>query len=130
MAPVLRLLIIVEHAYRGTVEGQYSHVLWICRSHQRMGGHLGVLLKGNTILYARSSQTDTALTLGEHALTHLNDYGASLAALLTEGATVYVFAPDATRLQMDPTDLVPAIRWVHLADVPDLFAQYDSVWYW
>ncbi len=126
----MQLLIIIEHAYRGAVEGQYGHILWTCRSHQRMGGQLGVLLKGNAVLYARQCQTDPPLTIGAYTLTHLNAYGTSLETLIREGGRAYLFAPDAERLGLTPADLLQTATWVQPSDLPPLFSEYDAVWYW
>lgn len=125
-----RFLVIIERAYRGAVEEQYGHLPWICWSHDRMGGDIGVLLRGNAVFYACRDQRELSLTLGGMTLPNLYDYAASIEGLLADGRPVYVIDSDLARLQLQPGALRPGIERLDERDLTRLFSEYDAVWYW
>lgn len=125
-----RFLIVVEHAYTGAIEEQYGHVLWVCWSHQRMKCQIGVLLRGDAVLYARREQTSLALTVGDVRVSNLYDYLASIEGLLADGGSVYVLGDDLDRFRLDPAELCGGVEVIERSTLAELVASYDTVWYW
>lgn len=124
-----RYLGVIERAYRGTVEEQYGHILWICFSLHRMGGPIGVLLRGNAVLYARQDQQQLSMSVGGIPVS-LPNYEVSVKGLLAEGAPVYALSSDLDRLQIAPDELCTGVMPIDAAGLPDLFSTYDVIWYW
>jgi hypothetical protein len=123
-----RVLAVLERAYRGAVEEQYAHVLWLLWSLQRMGGRVAVLLRGNTTLYARRDQRWPELTIGGCAIP-APGYESSLGGLLADGGAVYVLDDDLRRLRLGLDELSRGVEAVGAAELPALFSSYDTVWY-
>lgn len=123
-----RVLAVLERAYRGTVEEQYAHVLWLLWSLRKLGGTIAVLLRGNATLYARRHQTSPDLTVGGVAVP-APDYEASIEGLLADGGRVYIVDSDRSRLSLDPAELCAGVETIGSGDLPRLFCSYDAVWY-
>jgi sulfur relay (sulfurtransferase) DsrF/TusC family protein len=124
-----RCLAVIERAYRGTLEEQYSHILWICLSLKKMGGQIGVLLRGNAVLYAQRDQQHLSLTISGLPVV-LPDYEASINGLIDAGALVYVIRANVDQLGLTPGDLCPGVELIDAADLADLCATFDVIWYW
>lgn len=122
------VLAVIEKAYRGTVEEQYAHVVWLLWSLRRLGGTIAILLRGNATLYARRDQRCPDLTVGGLAIPS-PEYESSIDGLLADGGAVYVLESDLRRLQLDPAALCTGVAAISHADVPRLFFSYDTVWY-
>ncbi len=125
-----RTLAIVERAYRGTLEEQYAHILWICWSLRKFGGEIDVLLRGNAVLYARRDQDRPELAIGEVAIPGLPDYLESVEGLLKDGSAVFAAGGDLDRLHLEPGQLHPGVHPVEASELADLFSAYDMIWYW
>lgn len=124
-----RALAVVERAYRGAVEQQYAHVLWLALSlHHRMGG-MGVLLRGPAVLYARRGQAAPALDVGRARLGSLPRYEAAVRDLLAAGAPVYVDAASRRAAGLDEAALLDGVEDVERERVAAVFAAYDRIWY-
>jgi sulfur relay (sulfurtransferase) DsrF/TusC family protein len=123
-----RCLAVLERAYRGALEEQYGHILWICWSICQMNRQIGVLLRGHAALYARCNCPPQSLTISGIAV-HLPNYEESIRGLLSQGGTVYVVNADLDRLQLSADQLCSGVRAVDGAELTRLFADYDAVWY-
>jgi hypothetical protein len=123
-----RVLAVLERAYRGTVEEQYAHVLWLLWSLRKFGGTVAVLLRGNATLYARRHQSPPDLTVGGVAVP-APDYEAAVVGLLADGGMVYVVDSDQGRLRLDRGELCAGVETIGSGDLPRLFSSYDAVWY-
>ncbi len=125
-----RLLIILERAYAGAIEEQYCNILWICWSHQKMGYHVGTVLRSNTVLYARRQQKTLDLAVGSVQVTNLFNYAENVSGLLADGGAVYVLRQDLDRFQLSPAELYPQVQVIDTADLATLCSEYDDIWYW
>jgi sulfur relay (sulfurtransferase) DsrF/TusC family protein len=124
-----RCLAVIERAYRGTLEEQYSHILWICLSLKKMGGQIGVLLRGNAVLYARRDQQQLSLTISDLPVA-LPDYETSVTGLIDAGTLVYVISANLDQLGLTPDDLCPGVEPIDAADLAQLCSTFDVIWYW
>lgn len=125
-----RFLIVVERAYTGFVEEQYSTMPWICWSHQRMGGQVHVLLRSLAVLYALPDQPSSSLTIGGVVVCNTHSYAEDLRRLLAEGGAVSVIREDLRRLRIDAAALLPGVTLVERANLARLCLEHDGVWYW
>ncbi len=125
-----RFLIIVERAYTGAIEGQYGHALWLCWSNQRLGHKVSVLLRNDAVLYARRKQHKLELTIGSIQVPNLFDYLDCLEGLLSDGGSVYALRDDVDRLQLASAELHHRVELIEHAQLADLVANCDVVWYW
>jgi sulfur transfer complex TusBCD TusB component (DsrH family) len=125
----MRILNIVETAYRGTLEEQDDTVLWLCRSLKHAGADLSVLLRGNAVNYAvRHSCPE--LRIGRAVIRHPAQPNEDLAKLQAKGAKVYVVQEDLDARGIPPAGCVSDAVPVPRAQVADLMDAHDQVWHW
>lgn len=125
-----RSLTIVERAYRGSIEEQYGHILWLSRIMKGMGAPTALLLKGDTVNFARRGQPALHLQIGDLAVTGLSHHESGVEALLTAGVPVYFWQADAERLNLPAASLVKGVQAVRADEMPALINQFDCIWYW
>lgn len=125
-----RSLAIIERAYRGTLEEQYAHILWLTHALHKMHGDIGLLLRGNTVLYAMQHQPVQHLTIGNIRVETLPHYASALAALIADDVRIYAYAPDCERLEIASQQLLPEVQRVTLSELAHLCSTHDDIWYW
>jgi hypothetical protein len=122
-------LAILERAYRGSLEEQYGHIVWLSRVMKGMGADHALLLKGDTVMFARRDQPRTSLCIGDTVVTDVSHY-ASQVQDLSQKATVFVWWPDVERLKLTTDALIEGVLPVCDSDMPALISRFDCVWYW
>ncbi|GGW13138.1 hypothetical protein GCM10018980_76550 [Streptomyces capoamus] len=123
-----RALAIVERAYRGAVETQFSDALYCAYLfHIHLGG-LDLLLRGPAVTYAVRGATP-ALRLGGQDLHTVNDPRVNLAVLLDSGVGVWVEEPDLPAHGLSPAALLPDVRTVPAGEITARWSAYRSVFY-
>lgn len=123
-------MIILERAYTGAIEEQYSNILWICWSHQKMDCQMAVVLRGNTLLYARRQQQTSELTIGDIRVTQLSNYSEYLEQLIASGGAVYILRGDIDRFALNVEEVLPGVQVINTSDLASLCGEYDNIWYW
>ena len=125
----MRILNIVETAYRGTLEEQDDTVLWLSRSLKNAGADLSVLLRGNAVNYV-VHQSCPELKLGRAAIRHPAQPNEDLAKLQAKGAKVYVVREDLEERGISPTRCMSEAQPVRRREIADLMDSHDQVWHW
>ncbi|HKP94818.1 MAG TPA: DsrE family protein [Fibrobacteria bacterium] len=123
-------LAIIEKAFRGAVEEQYGHIVWLSRVVRKMGGRTSLLLKGDTVLFAVRGQPRQSLPIGEDVLEGLPHYETTLERMAAEGVPLFAFAPDLRRLGIAADRLMPGVAPVELDRLASLCGESDAVWFW
>ncbi|MFD5418016.1 hypothetical protein ACFWJT_08295 [Streptomyces sp. NPDC127069] len=123
-----RRLLVVERAYRGSVETQFADVLYLARELNRQQDGLDILLRGLAVTFATADDDAPARTLriGRIDLDTLPDPRASLRTLLAEGAGVWAEEADLTGLGTAPDRLLPGVRRARPDSRPD-WSAYQGV---
>lgn len=125
-----RYLTILERGFRGTLEEQYGHILWLSSSLRQMKLDADILLRGIAVLYAARGQTRQRLVFGRLGVDHLPDYEGSIERFLADGGTLFAMGPDCRKLGLGTPDLIPGVREIDLPQLGRLLADYDVSWYW
>jgi sulfur transfer complex TusBCD TusB component (DsrH family) len=125
----MRILNIVETAYRATLEEQDDTVLWLSRSLKNAGADISVLLRGNAVNYAVRQQC-AELAIGREVIRHPAQPNEDLAKLQGKGAKVYVVQEDLEERGIAPARCVNDAHPVSRREIADLMDSHDQVWHW
>jgi sulfur transfer complex TusBCD TusB component (DsrH family) len=126
----MKVLNIVETAYRGTLEEQDDTVLWLSQVLQGAGANLAVLLRGNAVNYGVRGQDASGLAFGELRQTQPPRPAEDLARLIERGTLVHVVEEDLAERGIEQGELVPGLKPISRRNIAALLADFDQVWHW
>lgn len=126
----IRVLNIVNSAYRATLEEQDDPVLWIVAAMRGAGAGADVLLRGNAVNYGVKGQDAAGLKLGDWSQTHPPDLPRDLKKLVDGGAAVFFVQEDAAARGIEPADLIEGLSPIDRAGLATLIDTYPAVWNW
>ena len=126
----MRILQIVESAYRATLEEQDDTVLWFTRALRAAGAQADVLLQGSAVNYAVEKQDAQGLRLGAWRQIHPPAIAGELAALIGNGARVAAIKEDLDERGIAAGQLVADVELLGRRSLAGLYGQYGHVWKW
>jgi sulfur relay (sulfurtransferase) DsrF/TusC family protein len=126
----MKVLNVIEVAYRATIEEQDDTVVWITHAMKGGGADLTVLLRGNAVSYAVKGQDASGLSFGGKAQTQPPHLDEDVAKLIGKGVDVYVVEDDVAERGLERNELIAGLKTVSRAGLPKLFAAYDQIWHW
>lgn len=126
----MKVLSIIETAYRATLEEQDDTVLWFSHSVKSAGADIDLLLQGNAANYAVRDQDASGLAFGRERQTQPPQIANDVEKLIAAGVTVYAVREDAAERGLEPADLIDGIEWIDRSRTAALIGNYRGVWYW
>jgi sulfur relay (sulfurtransferase) DsrF/TusC family protein len=126
----LKVLSIVESAYRATIEEQDDTILWTSTALRGAGANVDVLLRGNAVNYGVKGQDASGLQFGERKQTHPPQLEDDLQRLMDLGAKVYVTTDDVAERGLERTDLIGGLEPISRSRMAKLYGDYDQIWHW
>ena len=126
----MKILSIIESAYRATLEEQDDTIVWVNTALKGAGAPVDVLLIDNAVNYAVKGQDASGLAFGERRQKHSPVIDQDLARMMSKGIVVYLCRDDAVERGIEDADLIDGIQSVTRAGLADLYDSYDHVWHW
>jgi hypothetical protein len=126
----MRVLQIIESAYRATLEEQDDTVLWFTRALRTAGAAADVLLCGTAVSYVVRRQDAAGFRVGAWSQRHPPAIDREIEQLLESGARVAVLTEDLAERGIDGEVMIPGIERLSRKSLGGLLGQYDRVWKW
>jgi hypothetical protein len=125
----MKILNIVETAYRATLEEQDDTVLWLSRALQGAGADLALLLRANAVNYL-VRQECPALAVGRVSINHPARPNEDLLRLRQQGARVFAITEDVEERGIERGQCISGVEMIHQRDLAGLLEEYDQIWHW
>ena len=126
----MKILTIIETAYRATLEEQDDPVLWITHVLKGAGAELAVLLRGNAVAYAARDQDASGLAFGAWRQTQPPRLAHDVAAFASKGVAVFAAAEDLSERGLRRIDLIDGVETVTADAIAGLVRAHDLIWHW
>ena len=126
----MRVLQIIEPAYRATLEEQDDTVLWFTRAIRGAGAAADVLLVGTAVSYAARGQNSEGLAIGTWSQRHPPAIEHEITQLLEGGAHVTAIAEDLQERGIASEAMIRGVERLERKGLSSLFGQYDRIWKW
>jgi hypothetical protein len=126
----MRVLQIIEPAYRATLEEQDDTVLWFTRAIRAAGAPADVLLCGTAVNYCVRGQDAEGLRVGRWSQRHPPAIEHELGRLMESGARVAALAEDLAERGIPSEALLAGVEILSRRSLGGLCAQYGRIWKW
>ncbi|EKF73013.1 hypothetical protein A11A3_15719 [Alcanivorax hongdengensis A-11-3] len=126
----MKVLQVIDQAFRTTTEEQDDTILWLTQSMRGAGGNLTVLLSGHGVYYAVQQTPQPALTLASWSQTEPADITRDLNNLIESGVPVYAVTDDLEERGLSTRQFLPGVQAISRQSLVNLYESVDQVWQW
>jgi sulfur relay (sulfurtransferase) DsrF/TusC family protein len=126
----MKVLQVLDQAFRTTVEEQDDTILWLTQSMQGAGANLKVLLSGSGVEYAVQKAAQPALSIGAWQQSQPADITRDIGRLVDKDVPIYAVEEDLAQRGLDPLLVNAGVSVIKRGELATLYQSVDQVWHW
>lgn len=126
----MRVLQIIESAYRGTLEEQDDTIVWLSHCLHGAGAEVSVLFKDNAVNYVILGEDASGLTFGRWTQANPPRIAAQVADLIAKKVRVHVVSEDLERRGLLEAPRITGVELVARRQLPRLTEAHDRILHW